>query len=102
MLRPDRDTNAGPGGSPAVRAPHFTMDTEIGTHGKTTSRMRDERGQAVTEFALVLPLLVALVFVFVSFGKALYYYIRAQRHYEPPRRRHEPNALCLQSVRREQ
>jgi hypothetical protein len=34
-----------------------------------------EAGQAVVEFALVLPLLCALVFAMIDFGKALYYYV---------------------------
>jgi Flp pilus assembly protein TadG len=38
-------------------------------------RRRGDRGQAILEFAMVLPLLAALVLLFVSFGKAVYYYI---------------------------
>jgi hypothetical protein len=38
-------------------------------------RRRGERGQAIIEFALVLPFLAALILIFVSFGKAVYYYI---------------------------
>jgi TadE-like protein len=38
--------------------------------------LRGERGQAITEFAMVLPLFAALVFVLVLFGKALYVYIQ--------------------------
>jgi Flp pilus assembly protein TadG len=38
-------------------------------------RLVGEAGQAVVEFALVLPLLCALVFALVDFGKAVYYYI---------------------------
>jgi len=37
---------------------------------------RDEHGQAVLEFALVLPLLCALVFALVDAGKGVYYYIQ--------------------------
>lgn len=36
---------------------------------------RDESAQSVTEFALVLPFLCALVLVFVDFGKAMNYWI---------------------------
>jgi len=39
-------------------------------------RRRGERGQAIIEFAMVLPLLCALVLIFVAFGKAIYYYIQ--------------------------
>jgi Flp pilus assembly protein TadG len=51
----------------------------MGTHRvhllRVLRRRRGERGQAITEFAMVLPFLAMLVLVFVSFGKALYYYI---------------------------
>ena len=40
-----------------------------------TLRRRDE-GQAVTEFALVLPLLAGLVLIMVLLGKSLYAYIQ--------------------------
>ena len=43
--------------------------------GFLTRLRRGERGQSVVEFAMVLPLLGALVFMLISFGKALYYYI---------------------------
>ena len=39
------------------------------------SRVRSERGQGVVEFAMVLPLLAALVLVFIQFGKAINYWI---------------------------
>jgi Flp pilus assembly protein TadG len=38
-------------------------------------RLRDERGQALTEFALVLPLLLLLLVGVVDFGKAINYWI---------------------------
>jgi TadE-like protein len=38
-------------------------------------RSRGERGQAIIEIALVLPLLCLLVLIFVSFGKAVYIFI---------------------------
>jgi Flp pilus assembly protein TadG len=37
---------------------------------------RGEKGQAVTEFAMVLPLFAILVLVCILFGKALYVYIQ--------------------------
>ena len=37
---------------------------------------RSEAGQAVVEFALVLPVLCALVFALIDCGKAAYYYIQ--------------------------
>lgn len=45
-------------GTPAVRARH-----------------RDESGQGIVEFALVVPLLCVLVLVFVDFGKAMNYWL---------------------------
>jgi Flp pilus assembly protein TadG len=75
MVGPWREaTYAGPGGSQAAGDPHLTMEIDTRT-SRRAARLRRERGQAVTEFALVLPLLVLVVFAFVSFGKALYYYI---------------------------
>lgn len=39
-------------------------------------RLRGERGQGVTEFAMVLPVFAFLVLVVILFGKALYTYIQ--------------------------
>jgi TadE-like protein len=44
-------------------------------HARGTGRRRED-GQAVTEFAMVLPLFAILVFVCILFGKALYVYIQ--------------------------
>jgi Flp pilus assembly protein TadG len=38
-------------------------------------RLRGERGQGVVEFAMILPLLGALVLIFIQFGKAINYWI---------------------------
>lgn len=39
-------------------------------------RLRNDRGQAVLEFAMVLPLMAAVALVLILFGKALYAYIQ--------------------------
>lgn len=44
-----------------------------GTH--TTISMRSERGQAMTEFALVLPVLVLMLFAVIQFGITFNNYI---------------------------
>jgi Flp pilus assembly protein TadG len=46
-----------------------------GRRGHSLRRWRDERGVAVTEFALVLPLLLLLILGMVDFGKAINYWI---------------------------
>jgi TadE-like protein len=67
MMKPKREmTYAGPAGRPTGGAPY-------------TDRVRginDEHGQAVTEFAMVLPLFALLVIVCILFGKTLYVYIQ--------------------------
>ena len=37
--------------------------------------LRSERGQGVVEFAMVLPILGALILIFIQFGKAINYWI---------------------------
>ena len=66
-MKPDREaTYVEPAGSRA------------GRYRRTNKRprLRDERGQAVTEFAMVIPLFATLVFVCIILGKALYVYIQ--------------------------
>ena len=70
MMKPDRETTyAGPTGFRAGRVPHTKRRI-------TGPLLRDDRGQAVTEFAMVVPLFAALIIVCVLFGKALYDYIQ--------------------------
>jgi Flp pilus assembly protein TadG len=60
----------------ANRGSRATGETARGHRAAGVSRrLRSESGQAVIEFAMVLPILCALVFVIVDFGKAVYYYI---------------------------
>jgi Flp pilus assembly protein TadG len=47
----------------------------VAGHMRRTGR-RGEDGQAITEFAMILPLFAILVVVCVMFGKALYVYIQ--------------------------
>jgi len=42
---------------------------------ETTNKLRNERGQTMTEFAMVLPLLVVLLFGIVQFGIAFNNYV---------------------------
>lgn len=51
------------------------MDTHRRHLLRALRRSRGDRGQAIIEFAMVLPFLAALILIFVSFGKAVYYYI---------------------------
>jgi Flp pilus assembly protein TadG len=65
----------------------MTMYTRIAARGRVSglesrdsssvfARVRySQAGQSVVEFAMVLPLLAALIFALIDFGKALYYYI---------------------------
>ena len=40
-----------------------------------TDRLRDDRGQALVEFALVLPILLAVLFGLIEFGRAYNYWV---------------------------
>ena len=53
----------------------ISMDTQRRHLLRALRRRRGDRGQAIIEFAMVLPFLAALILIFVSFGKAVYYYI---------------------------
>jgi TadE-like protein len=68
MMKPDRETttHADPAGLRTGRVPRTMRRLRIG----------DERGQAVTEFAMVVPLFAVLVVVCILFGKAIYAYIQ--------------------------
>lgn len=54
----------------------ISMDTHRRHLLRALRRRRGDRGQAIIEFAMVLPLLCAVVLIFVSFGKAIYLYIQ--------------------------
>lgn len=47
---------------------HVPPDPAMGERMKGSRKLRQERGQAMVEFALVLPLLVVLLFAIVQFG----------------------------------
>ncbi len=53
-----------------------TTGTETRQNGRRR-RMRDERGQAMAEFALVLPILIIIVVGLLGFGRVLFYWIQA-------------------------
>src|SRR5918911_5614288 len=55
-----------PGGPRGRRGPSL---------GRVLSQCRDDRGVALTEMALVLPLLLLLILAMVDFGKAINYWI---------------------------
>jgi Flp pilus assembly protein TadG len=66
MIKPDRETTYA--GSAGFRAGRPSHANKVG--------LRGEHGQAVTEFAMVVPLFAALMIVCVLFGKAIYSYIQ--------------------------
>ena len=57
------------------KEPAVFRDGRLGRAGAPQGR-RGERGQAITEFAMMLPLFAILVVVCITFGKALYAYIQ--------------------------
>ena len=71
-----RDQNyRGPAGVTSVGPSDMSMNTQRFHLLRALRRRRGERGQAILETAMVLPLLVILVLIFVAFGKAVFYYI---------------------------
>jgi Flp pilus assembly protein TadG len=52
-----------------------TREPVRGTRRRRGARLREERGVALVEFALVAPLLMLLLFGMVDFGKAFNYWI---------------------------
>jgi TadE-like protein len=70
-LQSDRWTNDAEPGSHAGRAPLFVRSA-----GKAGRAARREQGQAITEFAMVLPVIAFLAFVLVMFGRVLFDYIQ--------------------------
>jgi Flp pilus assembly protein TadG len=42
------------------------------------SRIRDTRGQSAVEFAVILPLVVAVILALADFGRALFMYLEAE------------------------
>ncbi len=50
-----------------------TMRTDVGVHqAKIAYRTRSQKGNALVEFALILPIFLALIFGMVTFSLALY------------------------------
>lgn len=69
--KPDRGTiHAGPGDLLVRRAP---VERSAGRAIRTA---RAEQGQAITEFAVVLPLIAGMAFVLIMFGRLLFNYIQ--------------------------
>lgn len=65
-----------------VRAPHREHAAEDAVRSRTWWRRRlrsadrrRERGQAVVEFALILPLMILLVLIAIDFGRLFYTYV---------------------------
>jgi Flp pilus assembly protein TadG len=46
---------------------------------RSPRRLRDESGQGVVEFALIVPLICAIVLILVDFGKAMNYWLDLTR-----------------------
>ena len=59
-----RRTSGSPGASPILEAPPRAI-------------LRDERGQAAVEFALVVPVICLLILALIDFGKAVNYWLDA-------------------------
>lgn len=74
MAHRDQDYR-GPAEMKSVGPSDISMHTHRTHLLRALRRRRGDRGQAIIEFAMVLPFIAALVLIFVSFGKAVYYYI---------------------------
>jgi hypothetical protein len=80
MIQPGRDAHSngmwseGPRADTGERAPRAPQAPAFVSR-RRKRLLAGESGQGIVEFAMVLPLLAALVFAFIAFGKAVYYYI---------------------------
>lgn len=75
------------------------------THSKQKIQLKDERGQALTEFALALPLLALLLFAIIQFGIVFNNYVTltdatraGARKGAVARRLPNPQQACTQAV----
>jgi Flp pilus assembly protein TadG len=56
-----------------------TQARTLASASPSPRRVRDESGQSVVEFALVVPLICAIVLILVDFGKAMNYWLDLTR-----------------------
>jgi hypothetical protein len=73
----DHGSNAmrqGPTAGKAAWAPEPSPPTAPRRWNRSIPRLRDESGQGVVEFAMILPLLAALVFALINCGKVVFFW----------------------------